>query len=290
MTKKLKYKIARCVTLLGDTHVGAQHAVHPQGFVRMISKLSELSSTEKSDPVALSAGQKELLNSFKHFAQKSKEYGSDTLILGGDLIAGMNPKECGRLMMYSEMDDQTNAFVLLITQHFQHIKNIHVIKGTKYHEAKFTEQLEKIALKLREAGFNATYMGPIKHLRFMKEPRVVVANIAHETTNATVYPETPMKRDIDTMLIQSHPKIDKVPYSKLIVRFHRHIWEHIDARGVHRIQVPCWQAYVPWDVKNYYAWQPDIGGVLLLIDEQGRVRVWEYTYPLPHFEDSLVEG
>ncbi len=273
----------RVITLLADTHVGAIHSVFPEGF--KIYKGRRAEALININPV-----QKQLLEYFKNFSEASKKYNSDTLVVVGDLIAGMNPAECGRVMMFAEMDEQVKAWVYLIDTYFKHIKNVYILKGTGFHEAKYVDELEKCADKLRHIGYNAQYLGGISNLKICEHPKSVIMNIAHEGSDATVYPETPMARGIKDMLIGT--ALEKVPRAKIIVRAHKHIWAHIDRLGTHWIQVPCWQAFVPYEKarKQYYSWQPEIGGVLLLLDDESRIRIWEYLYKLPHMEDEITEG
>jgi hypothetical protein len=281
--RTVQYHFNRVITLLADVHVGGYHAVFPDNF-------TVFEGTPKAYIVDLNTVQKVLLKDWENMAENSKKYQSDTIVLFGDLIAGMNPAECGRQMMFTEMDEQVKAFCALIEKYYRHIKTVFVLKGTSFHESKYVEELEKIALILKNKGFDAQYLGPIAHLRLMKEPKEIIANVAHEGTQAIVYPETPMARSINDMLREAAR--GNVPRAKLIIRGHRHVWEHIDKMGIHYIAIPCWQTFVPYEkaVEHYYAWQPDIGGVLLLIDDEGRIRVWEYLYPLPHMEDTLREG
>jgi len=235
----------RVITFLADTHVGALHAVFPEGFHTYEG--TQADTVQNINPV-----QKELLEDFKNFAEQSKKYGSDTMFVIGDLIAGMNPAECGRAMMFADMDQQIQAWVFLINQYYSHIKNIYILKGTGFHEAKYVDLLEKAVDKLTIKGFKAIYLGSITNAEICSKPKQIIANIAHEGANASVYPETPMARSINDML--RGVALDKVPKAKLIIRGHKHVWEHIDKFGVHFIQVPCFpngvQVLTPNGYKN----------------------------------------
>jgi hypothetical protein len=44
--------------------------------------------------------------------------------------------------------------------------------------------------------------------------------------------------------------------------------------------LPCWEFFCPYDgaVKMFSKWQPDIGGAILLADEELRLRPMHFTY------------
>ena len=66
----------------------------------------------------------------------------------------------------------------------------------------------------------------------------------------------------------------------MIIRAHKHTFIEVHKGSIRALQLPCWQFFVPYDtaMKNYARWQPDIGGVVMLFDEELRTTVWHFLY------------
>jgi hypothetical protein len=94
-----------------------------------------------------------------------------------------------------------------------------------------------------------------------------------------MYPETTMGKDI--MLHNEAVAEGKTIHVDYIIRAHKHSYGEVHRRNNRAIQLPCWQMFVPYDgaVKNYFKWQPDIGGFLMLFDEQLRAQTMHFIYP-----------
>lgn len=72
-----------------------------------------------------------------------------------------------------------------------------------------------------------------------------------------------------------------------IVRAHRHFYSLLDDEDLTIVQNPCWQLPTPYATKgNHWKWQPDIGGVLMVRDEEedSNYRFRRTLYATPEWE------
>jgi hypothetical protein len=104
-----------------------------------------------------------------------------------------------------------------------------------------------------------------------------------------VYRESLMGREILwskwAEALQKQGRID------IFIRGHWHQSIVLITAGVTYIQIPSWCCFIPWhgSLLLYSRAQPDIGGMLLYIDEDDRVSVKDIQYPLPHVVDETTE-
>jgi len=269
---KLEHEYKRIVAFISDLHVGSRFAVFPKGFHG-----KEGSNISRS----MNQGQRDLLKYFKNFTRKCDELKVDTIFIVGDVVAGTNPKEQGLFMMTSDLDEQVDASVKLLEPLCEGRK-VGVWSGTQYHESRDYRIHGTIARAL-----GGEFFGNIANIKLIPSNKVV--NITHPASSALVYPETPMSRDM--LFFKEAEALGKIPKVDVIVRGHRHMFCHIHKNAIHYIHLPCWQSFVPYEgaLKNYSRWQPDLGGVILLIDMEDRARVFHYLYPNVHIVDRVVE-
>lgn len=271
----LKHKYKRVIALVSDLHVGSRYAVFPERY----------SSEGGNDLSAMmNSGQKKILEYWNDFLRVCKDLKVDSVFLVGDATSGMNPKEFGLFMMTTDLDEQIEAAEVLLKPLFRGRKAA-VWSGTPYHEALTTNI--KVHKKIAE-DLGATFMGPIANVRL--KPTGRIANVTHKSSGAVIYPETAMGRDI--MLFKEAEALGYIPKIDVIIRGHRHQWNYIHKNYLHYIQLPCWQAFVPYygALRWYARYQPDIGGAILFIDDKDRIRVWHYLYPTVHIADRTRSG
>ena len=262
------------IGLISDLHVGARHGVHPINYVDRVT----------GQPYPLNnKGQKVLWKYLQDFIERMRENKVNTLVILGDIIGGQNWKERGAYMMYVDMNIQIRACAYLIAHICKKVSTIEKVllfKGTPYHGSKDLSAEEQVANDLKaNYGVNATYLGEFVYLvlRYGKYKKTLW--LAHPATGATIYPETVLGRDIGHFLQAC--AMGKLPPVDMIIRAHRHEFMELHKSAIRYMILPCWQFYVPYDkaVKMFAKWQPDIGGAILLADEQCRLRPWHFTYP-----------
>lgn len=263
------------IGFISDLHIGAQHGLFPPNFVDKLGTKCEIN-----------AGQKILWEYFENYISKLNEFKVSILIVLGDIIGGTNYKESGAYMMNTDLNTQQIPAAVEVLKHVcksvPTIEKIIILRGTPYHGAKDTSVEDAITDKLyRELGgnVNVEYRGEYTYLTLEYKKYKKVIWMAHPASGATVYPETVLGRDIGWFLqAQATGKLPKVD---MIIRAHRHEFIELHKSNIRYMILPCWQFFVPYDraIQNYSKWQPDIGGAILLADEECRLRPFHFTYP-----------
>jgi hypothetical protein len=273
---ELKHNYPFRIGLISDFHVGAQQGVHPFGY-------KDRETGEGFGWGRLNDGQKTLWKYLTNFCAKMDENKVNTLGVLGDIIGGQNWIEKGAYMMYVDMGIQIRSCAKLISDICKMVPSIEKVilfKGTPYHGSKELSAEAQVVGELN-AYYNikAYYLGEYAFLtlRYGKNKKVIW--LAHSATGATMYPETVLGRDIGQFL-QAYAT-NKIPKVDMIIRAHRHEYMELHKSSIRYMILPCWQFYVPYDkaVQWYAKWQPDIGGAILLADEELRLRPWHFTYP-----------
>jgi len=154
----------------------------------------------------------------------------------------------------------------------------------KYHQSKDTRIHKDIAKMI-----GGRFCGLIRTIKLTSTDRLL--NIAHGSSAAWVYRTMIMDRDAMHML--EAVALGKIPFVNMIMRGHWHKFVHIHMESIHMLQLPGWQAFVPWkgSIRSYGKFQPDIGACILLIDEEDRMIVLPFTHKnIPHIGDAVWEG
>lgn len=269
---RLVHEYQRSIALLSDTHIGSRFGVCPTGYVTEATK----------NPIMANPGQENLAASFEKYWLKMEEMKVDTVFLIGDIMAGTNFKEQGVYMMTTDINEQVAMATLLLKKHCTN-KKTYVWSGTPYHESRDYRIHESLAKDL-----GGRFMGSISNMMIVPSKKTV--HVRHATTSALVYPETVLGRDI--IFLKEAEALGKVPKVDAIITGHRHSYIEIHKASVHYISLPCWEAYTPYykATMNYFKYQPDIGGGLMLLDTENRLRFMHFLYDCPHISDVVVRG
>jgi len=264
----LTHTYHRVIALISDLHVGGRYAVFPEDFYsKECGNLSAL----------MNPGQRQLFAYWKMFLKVCNRLKADSVFLVGDAISGFNPKSHGLYMMTTDLDEQIYAAAELLKPLVKNRK-FYIWQGTSYHESREVEISRTIAEIL-----GGTAMGSISVI--VPKPSKRAINVAHVSTLATIYPETVLGRDM--MMFKEAEALQKISPVDIIIRGHRHQFIYIHKNRIHYVQLPCWQAFVPYEraIRWYPRYQPDLGGAVLLIDTKDRIRIWHYLYPPVHIAD-----
>jgi len=234
-----------------------------------------------------SEGQLRLLSYWRHFCNVLKtdnRWRPSEIWLIGDVFAGTNPVETGRKVR-GTFDEQLYAGVKLLKMLPK--VAIKIWCGTPYHESWDTQMHQRLVENLRKEGREAHYKG---NWSFESIGRTT-AFVCHHASAAVVYPHTPAVRDARWFKIQYFD--GKLPRVDWVVRADKHTSSFIDDRGIYIVQVPCWQAFVPYkkSLRAFPMWQPDIGAVFLWTDKEDRRNYQEWLYPpfLIADDGSIIE-
>ena len=269
---RLVHNYQRSIALLSDTHIGSRLGVCPSGYVTEATK----------NPIMANPGQENLASSFEKFWDKMDEMKVDTVFLVGDIMSGINFKEMGMFMMTTDINEQVAMATLLLKKHCIHRKT-YVWSGTPYHESRDYRIHETLAKDL-----GGQFMGSLSNM--MLKPSKKTVHVRHATTSAMIYPETVLGRDI--MFLKEAEALGQVPKIDAIITGHRHSFIEIHKASVHYLSLPCWEAFTPYykATMNYFKYQPDIGGALMLLDSDNRLRFMHFLYQCPKITDRLVSG
>jgi len=266
---KLEHKYPITIGLIADMHCGTTRAL-------MLDEYTTLEGqTIKANKV-----QQILHRHWLRVSKIFKKYKIKYLFNVGDAFGGLNPRQDGAYRFLKNPDQIELATQLLLEMLGDRKDEVVVLnwRGTDYHETKpgSGEMHLELTKRLQAEGVASEFMGEAAYIEIEGKKRLRRLFVAHETPVALVYPATLMSREIDWCLKSKATK-DTLPVDALI-RAHIHRWLHVDHDGVHAVQLPCWQAHVPYKISTRYFFrlQPSIGGVLLLVDEEGRLRFWHF--------------
>jgi len=266
------------VLCISDLHVGSVYALMPEGFVG-----------EGGVEYRISQGQKRLLAYWNHLIETLHEANGDVpwkvdeVWVVGDVFAGSNYRERGRNVV-GTFDEQIAMAVELLKDIPFKMK---VWSGTGYHESVDVQMHRMLVEELRLAGLQAEFRGSWS----FEDIGETKAFVAHHASGASIYRHTAMMRD--SLWFKARYADGVLPKVDWIIRAHKHSAEFLDDGGIHVLQLPAWQAFVPFDssVRMFPVWQPDIGGVFIWVDDAGRRRhqMWLYPPVLMDFNGNLIE-
>lgn len=197
----------------------------------------------------------------------------DLLILTGDLIEGPQRKSGGHGVYAVSDREQVEGAIELLEPFAARADRIVRITGTPYHDG------HGDPLLALDYALDVHHTAQVLDLQLDGG----ILNVAHHPMGgSTLYQGTAADREglwatISGGTGRTHP-------ARWIVRAHRHHWMHQSTEHKDVVQLPCWQLATPFAVKaSYWRFQPSLGGVLMLRDEEtwGGYRFAPTLYPLP---------
>jgi len=257
MPRRLNVEIKHAIACIGDLHFGSIYA--PMQEFRTFDGRRIFPSKE----------QKKLNKIFDNCLKWIDYWNCDKVLFSGDLVQGSNFKERGKDLVTANLDEQRDMCIeYLYCLKDRHLP-IYAISGTNYHKSQDTEIEEQIVKKL--GGY---FCDKMAWFTFRDSKRII--NLAHASVKSRIYPVSACEREAEQM-IKSYGAGDLPHKPDIIVRGHQHIYLHIDRITYHFIMVPSFQTWYPFHTDYYGATQPNIGIVILFIDERDVVHVHHYT-------------
>ena len=246
------------ILLLGDLHCGSTEGLwHPDCITR------------EGQKIKLSPLQEELYEKWLELQEKLPNY--DAVFLMGDITHGLGSKEFGKDVIDCDLHDQLQCAVKLLKPIVEN-KRIVVISGSRYHSS-IDYDIDRGLAEI----LNAKFGGAIANVR-LKGTGIVI-NIAHGVGSRPVYLGTRMNQDIFNAILTEH--LLKMPDVSIIIRAHFHIYSYFAIHNKHFIYIPGWNAIRKGRfITRWYFRQPDIGAVLLGIDEDNNINVRPYLFKL----------
>lgn len=260
----------RVIAFASDFHFFSRYALFPpEGF-----------TTAEGLTILPGEGQLKLWDYYIQYVEATEKEEVDTVVLVGDTLHGQNPIERGTMLVSPNMDEQVELAVRALKPLVDNRK-LFMVSGSGYHTSTKGHNPEKdICDRL-----GGEWWGPIANVKFGESEKIF--NISHGESAAYIYREMLMGRE--SMFQQWAASLGKIPRINVIIRGHWHNFIYIHAHGQHMLQLPAWMAYEPSKpyLKSYGKMQPDIGGSIVRIDNQDRLRVWHYLYEAPHIADFV---
>jgi UDP-2,3-diacylglucosamine pyrophosphatase LpxH len=265
----------RKIAFISDLHIGSRYALFPERF--LTAEKIEI-NTKPSDLL-------KIWGYWLQFCHKCDEIGIDSIVVLGDLLDGQNHRENAANLITANMDEQKEAAVEVLSRIVKGKRKLFVIGGSGYHKGMGNNNNPE---KDVCGALNGSWLGAIKNVRFL--PSQKLFNLSHGESAAYIYVEMLMGREM--LFMKAAEALGKIPKISVIARGHLHRFAHIHAHGVHFLQLPGWKAFEPSKIflKSYPKMQPDVGGCVLQIDDEDRIKVWPYIYPNPHIADGTIDA
>jgi hypothetical protein len=281
----LSKKFNRVIALVGDMHTLSRFGLLPDGSFNSDGKdLAKLRNN----------GQEIIWQAWKMFCDVCDKWQVDTVINLADACSGINWAEGGRDTYDTSLEVQMDAAVTALEPLVKD-RMYHGISGSPYHQSRDCQIHRTIAKRMQsECGaVESRFHGIVANLELLNTNRTM--NVAHKATNAQIY--RTMILDRESLFMRLAEAELKLPHFDYIVRGHLHNYFHLDISDQHVIQCPCWQAYyaIKGSTRLYGRMQPDIGGVILFIDNKDRTTLHHYLLKdfgleQPHILDFVKKG
>lgn len=243
------------IGFVGDIHCGSHVGLWP---------LDDL-------PAGKFIGCRYLHGQFSEMVQSWPEL--DLLVLMGDLIDGKQQKSSGVGVFTTDLGEQAEAAVTILKPLAKKAKRIMRVWGTPYHES-----YDSI-LKIVDKSLNVEHVEQVIDL----ELPTGTLNLAHHPASGTaLYQGTVVDREALWSQLAAYER--KVPDARWIVRAHKHNFFLQETQNRTIVILPAWQLPTAWAVKvNYWRFQPSLGGVLMVADQQHHsgYRFVPYLYEMP---------
>lgn len=271
--------IARSIAVVSDTHFGSYYALWPD---------DDVWTNEGNNLTAMrNPGQMELARSWNLFLGVCDKFRVDTVFHLGDACQGCNYAEGGKNTITPDMDYQVDAAVAAMKPLVKD-RIYHQVSGTLYHKSRDVRIHKNLVRDLKPYAKEAHFHNMVANLAMKGTKKTF--NLAHEATSAMIYPSTVLDRE--RLFLKLAEARGQLPHIDAFFRGHLHFYFHLDYEDMHILQCPCWMVWFPLKdkVRLYGKFQPDIGGLIILIDKQNRMIPFHFIYPCPHILDMVKTG
>jgi len=193
----------------------------------------------------------------RHLVEERLPEEIDLLCLMGDLVDGEQRKSRGTGLFTTKLAEQVEGAIELLRPIAQRAKRIVRVDGTPYHE----DFSGVVRILDSELG-----VGHYAQIIDLELPGGVMNLAHHPAGGSALYMGT--KVDKEALWSTIAASRNKVPLPRWIIRSHLHEYMLQDSQHSTVMILPAWQLPTPWAKKgNYWRWQPTIGAVLALRDD-----------------------
>ena len=269
-------KVVRSIAFIDSIHVGSRFAVFPPDFI----------PKDDDTPKKLNRVQKTLLKYWISFWEECDYANVDTVICLGEFIDGISRFEQGKDQTLTDLNEQKRAAIQLMEPHVKKRK-LRGVSGSLYHIAADTFDLDKDIIE----SLGGSHSGWVAHYKF--NPCSKIFSVSHSiSTTITAHDATILSKEISaTKEAEALGRLPKgVNQVDVIVKGHAHKWLSIHEKQMAAFVVPGWKVFhVIKGRTNYWPKRiPIIGGVIVRITEDDKLRIWPEIFDTPH-EMGLLE-
>jgi len=270
---------ARVLGVFADVHAGTYLAVAGENRVKTHGGLY--------DPRMRNEGQLEIYGRWAQALEVCDEFDVDTVLLLGDLTDGTNRVESGYGQISTDLEMQKDMALDLLKPLCED-RVVHVTNGSIYHESMDTKIHRQIAHRLEDGAEEVHFHGFAASLDLKGTDKNFI--FGHEWTSAMLYTATMLDRE--HIYMKYAEALGKIPHFDYALGGHLHKFYHIDTGFMHLICVPGWKSWYPYKgkLRLYGRMQPDIGFVIIIIDDKNRSYVKPFVWNAPHILDEMKEG
>ncbi len=242
------------ILCLSDMHVGSQYAVMPD-----VAVVSDPQSGDDRE-IQASFNQRKLLELWNSMLDTVGHV--DICIVNGDTCDGAQPKEFAQTLWTSDLKGQVDSAVQLL-------KTVKADRfmgtlGSGYH-TQIQRPLDQAVMEALGGEFGNELLIDLKK----ENVRLHVQHFVGVSTSSWQYRTTSLARDMVLMYLnQSAEKYGKCQW---VIRGHAHYFVGALYSTQSGIVLPCWKLKDPYAVKKGLLTPPDIGWVLLEVDDNGKV-------------------
>lgn len=247
------------ILLLSDLHVGSLWGLWPPDFETddPRSDTNKLIFRQNQTQKKLWAHWKEMINVLNW------DKPVECIIFNGDLIDGQQRRNIGRETVTSRLDVQTEAAIEII----ETLPDVpkYFTQGTEYHSLPDGSPVEAYIAKQCNGEFGDDLLIDECGIRLHVGHPITVSSSSWQ------YRTTPLARDL--LLLALNAAEERYGKVNVVVRSHAHYFCTAGFSSQIGIITPCWQTRTPYAVKKNFITPPDIGYVILRIENQKNIMI-----------------
>jgi len=265
--------VVRAIAFLDSIHAGSKYAVWPADF-----------ETEDGNKIGQNAAQIKLWDYWRMFWDECEKVEVDTVVVMGEYIDGINKAEGGDDELSTNLGEQKRGAIQLFEPYIIPCgRKLYGITGSSYHVKADTLSLDK---EITES-LGGEHCGYVLDCKFA--PSEKTFNISHFHSD-TMYKATGLYREMEDMKKAEGLGILPMEHCDVVCRGHVHYSLVIHEHGIAGFLVPGWKIYhvIKGRVDRFGRRIPKIGGVIVRITEDDRLRIWPELYPTPHLLGLLT--
>lgn len=269
----------RVLGAVADLHIFSRYGLNPPEF---ITNDNLFKFSIHSDAL------KYIYETFVWYAGVLDEWGADTIIVDGDVVHGQNPKERGSMLVSPQPLEQVKAAVGLLSLLKYGVRGnfnrkMYFWEGSGYHvnvNGVPVEQLICNELQGRWMGFKTRMKFP---------PSEKVFQIEHGGGMSYQYPETKLGKTL--LYLNNQQAVFQRDRVSCSITAHHHDYIYLHKHRVQMVQLPGFIAAEPSPIyKGQIEKANCIGGVVITIDQDDRIRPIGFTKDPPEIIEKVVMG